>query len=583
MMNDTRVVIVNNRHRLIWVAAGVVCLIFLFFQFNKGFAVFTDDPFISFRYARNLAHGRGLVFNDGERVEGYSNFLWVIMLAGGITAGVDPIIFSKILGVIFNSGTLLTVVFLSYRLFGPSLYMLVPPLLLGLNIDFIRWGGGGLETPMFTFWVTGALCWFFARRTFSVSTGQSKGTHRQFAAPAIGSSSGSISDSGKSPNAQTEKSPDLGLLIFSSICIALACLSRPEGCLIGMMIAMCAGVFIPERKTRFRIIRFLLTGLLAAAIPLTLWRLAYYGDILPNTFYCKVSVGRVVWSHGIGYVIDFFRCGGGLILVTGLIASLISRSRISRGLNLVLLFYSTMIILMGGDWMPFHRFMLPVLPIILILMAIGYRYMLRNLNAWFQSGSMIAVVCLITIWPVIPKSSIISNRLLALEYSIAGKKPVEDPGRTRLSAECARTEDWIDSKRCLGEWLRRNAPPDATLAIGAAGAIPYFSDLRTIDFFGKITREIAMSDSTSGWSMSGHQKYDQAIILGEKPDFIIFSGSGKESGEPVFWLKRFGLYTNDFFRNNYRYQTIEIEGYRFGFYNLKKTEEPSLSTKDRPV
>ncbi len=41
----------------------------------------TDDAFISFRYVRNLLEGHGLVFNPGERVEGYSNFLWVLELA----------------------------------------------------------------------------------------------------------------------------------------------------------------------------------------------------------------------------------------------------------------------------------------------------------------------------------------------------------------------------------------------------------------------------------------------------------------------------------------------------------------------
>src|SRR5262245_42468042 len=43
-----------------------------------------DDAYISFRYARNLAHGLGLVYNEGERIEGYTNFLWTVLLAGGI-------------------------------------------------------------------------------------------------------------------------------------------------------------------------------------------------------------------------------------------------------------------------------------------------------------------------------------------------------------------------------------------------------------------------------------------------------------------------------------------------------------------
>ena len=47
-----------------------------------------DDAFISFRYAANLAEGNGLVFNPGEYVMGYSNFLWVVLLSGAEWLGV---------------------------------------------------------------------------------------------------------------------------------------------------------------------------------------------------------------------------------------------------------------------------------------------------------------------------------------------------------------------------------------------------------------------------------------------------------------------------------------------------------------
>ena len=40
-----------------------------------------DDSFISIRYAQNFADGLGLVYNAGEYVEGYTNFLWTVMLA----------------------------------------------------------------------------------------------------------------------------------------------------------------------------------------------------------------------------------------------------------------------------------------------------------------------------------------------------------------------------------------------------------------------------------------------------------------------------------------------------------------------
>ena len=49
-----------------------------------------DDAYISFRYADNWARGLGPVFNAGERVEGYTNFLWTALLAGLIKLGAHP-------------------------------------------------------------------------------------------------------------------------------------------------------------------------------------------------------------------------------------------------------------------------------------------------------------------------------------------------------------------------------------------------------------------------------------------------------------------------------------------------------------
>ena len=53
-----------------------------------------DDAYISFRYARNLIEGHGLVWNPGEYVEGYTNFSWVMWVAAGMWAGISPEVFS---------------------------------------------------------------------------------------------------------------------------------------------------------------------------------------------------------------------------------------------------------------------------------------------------------------------------------------------------------------------------------------------------------------------------------------------------------------------------------------------------------
>lgn len=42
-----------------------------------------DDAMISMRYAKNFANGYGLVWNPGgERIEGYTNPLWVLYMSG---------------------------------------------------------------------------------------------------------------------------------------------------------------------------------------------------------------------------------------------------------------------------------------------------------------------------------------------------------------------------------------------------------------------------------------------------------------------------------------------------------------------
>src|SRR5437870_9145345 len=92
-----------------------------------------DDAFISFRYAENLVRGYGLVYNPGERVEGYTNFLWVLLIAGFHALGADSLSAAKVLGALANASTLILVGNEAWRRWGKSNFRLVaclPPLLL---------------------------------------------------------------------------------------------------------------------------------------------------------------------------------------------------------------------------------------------------------------------------------------------------------------------------------------------------------------------------------------------------------------------------------------------------------------------
>ncbi len=214
----------------------------------------TDDAFISFRYVRNLLEGHGLVFNPGERVEGYSNFLWVLELAAIWWAlGWAPEYAAPWLSVVFTAGTVGALTWWVYRL--PSLRKrgLVGWMALGLvcsSATFAVWtSGGGLETRQFTFFIVLAVVCLSLYRDSRAG------------------------------------------LMASSLSLAGAALTRPEGPLIAVC---CFGWFAVQRMADAKGLRVDWRELAYLAGPFVmlvsahfLFRYAYYGEWLPNTYYAK--------------------------------------------------------------------------------------------------------------------------------------------------------------------------------------------------------------------------------------------------------------------------------------------------------
>ncbi len=214
----------------------------------------TDDAFISFRYVRNLLEGHGLVFNPGERVEGYSNFLWVLELAAIWRAlGVAPEDAAPWLSVAFTAGTIGALAWWVYRL--PSLRNrgLVGWMALGLvcsSATFAVWtSGGGLETRQFTFFIVLAVVCLSLYRDRRAG------------------------------------------LLAVSLSLAGAALTRPEGPLIAVC---CFGWFFVQRDGRrqtdesgWRELAYLATPFAILVAAHFLFRYAYYGEWLPNTYYAK--------------------------------------------------------------------------------------------------------------------------------------------------------------------------------------------------------------------------------------------------------------------------------------------------------
>src|SRR5437899_1289235 len=116
-------------------AVAWTCAILAVLAWFNRFA--QDDAFIQFQYAAHLVQGRGLVWLTGERVEGYTSFLWTLFMCVPIGLHLDPVPFSYAAGLALFCGTLLATYSLALTLLGSRSTALLTLWLLGANYTFL--------------------------------------------------------------------------------------------------------------------------------------------------------------------------------------------------------------------------------------------------------------------------------------------------------------------------------------------------------------------------------------------------------------------------------------------------------------
>ena len=133
----------------------LLCIVFLA-QSIHFFNHTLDDPLISFRYADNFASGNGLVFNEGEYVEGFSNPTWTLIMSFfsfiGLSDGEMGLLWcAKISGIIFGVLILYVLFFVAGKYFSQPYVGPLAALLLAGSPYFALWSLSGLETTFFAF------------------------------------------------------------------------------------------------------------------------------------------------------------------------------------------------------------------------------------------------------------------------------------------------------------------------------------------------------------------------------------------------------------------------------------------------
>ena len=160
--------VVETRSRYLGYGFLLLALIILFIAQAFFWGFVQDDAYISLRYARNLVQGQGIVFNPGERVEGYSNFSWMLYSTFFIYLGVDPIDALTISSALSGIPLLLFSPYLMASLRGQrrSPWDELCALLLASSTTLALWSLSALEQCFFALICSAGLLFVFRRRYY---------------------------------------------------------------------------------------------------------------------------------------------------------------------------------------------------------------------------------------------------------------------------------------------------------------------------------------------------------------------------------------------------------------------------------
>ncbi|MEW5924442.1 MAG: hypothetical protein AB1746_10680 [Candidatus Zixiibacteriota bacterium] len=466
-----------------WIILAIAIIVhlamILWFDFTQ------DDAFITFRYAANFVDGHGLVFNAGERVEGYTNFFWLIIMIIGLLCKFDILIFSKLIGAICSSLTLI-VIFMTGRdmAHGNLRVGALAGLMLGLIYSFGYWAGAGLETAAFTLMVTLAV-YFYYKGSFMVI-------------PAL----------------------------------IVSCLLRPEGVLI-LLFIMIYDILSSKKISRHIVV--IISACMMALLPYAVFKYIYYGGLLPNPFYAKTDFTLYKYWDGLKYIGEFFwhYWAAGLFLLPILL--LLRREgrgfRLMAGLVAVYFIY---IIAVGGDVLKVHRFFIPVLPLMILLVVYSLS---RLIKKHLILASALAVIIA---WQLLIPLNYVKS------YHLAEKM---------LTAKMS----------SLGRDLAATDSRDFSLATTTIGAIGYhLPGHHVYDMLGLTDTVIArypeksLEGITTTWR---ERRYNTPYLLSRQPDYILFSTGRKPSAPAEKMLQLYSV-----FQQNYRTVTYEFNNMRHDIF-----------------
>lgn len=443
----------------------ILLLVILFnqYQFYGGGE---DDAYISFRYLDNWLQGRGLVFNPGEYVEGYTNFLWIVLMAPVVAIGITPETAAYLLSLLLLASLLLIVYRIGYKLSGDTVAAWSGTLLLASSVTVNRWASSGMET-LFVAAVIAYANYYFIK----------VGRHNY----------------------------------ISSALFGLAILIRPDASLF-VFSSFLASIISPVYRKKNSFSHFLKQAVVVLVLPVIhlIFRVLYYGEWLPNTFYAKLS-GELpgLVTHGLNYLNVYLNTGGWFIVLP-CFALLFLRANwnvLIFTIALQISIFTLYVVNVGGDYLAYHRFLVPVIPLLCVLAGISLFSLVKTFK--WKPVVLVAVTF-----------------ILAIGQNWIGLKSTEYQAFQKILQN-------HEERSLVAEWIKEKYPTDSVIAVNAAGVIPYQTGMMTIDMLGLNDYHIARAKDVklnTGGSFVGHFKFDGDYVCERQPDVVVISSGILHSG-----------------------------------------------------
>jgi hypothetical protein len=406
-----------------------------------------------------LAEGNGLVFNKEERVEGYTNFLWAVLLALFIKIGLDIVPLSQILSFLFALFTLIILFKIPKSLYPSKnpIFCVIAPAFLASNTTFAVWVMSGMESHMFALFFTAsvALCLHKSRS------------------------------------------------IFLPVLLAFSSLTRPEGVLLfGITLVY---KIVKEKRINLRFILIFF----AIYLPYFLWRYQYYGYLFPNTYYCKVAAltegaRLILIKRGLAYTAELFRDHWGVWLIL-LSFILLIRFRAIWMLYcwMIVVFFAMFVIYVGGDTFPGTRLYLPILPTLFLLIQDSIKRVAEIKKREWVTFPL--VILLIISFVYFSTRCTFSGRIAK---HIRKDTLVED-GRN--------VGEYLRKVAKKGELVALNTAGSIPYYLGLDIRILDMLGLTDVH----IAHQPTVAETTDR-EWTGHDRWDGPYVLSKKPDYILF-------------------------------------------------------------